>query len=209
MTIGPAQPEHVDQRRFRFSIRAGQQVRQPVGGHVQQMLGKRAVLVINLPPGRILHAESLNRRHDDDGLSLDRRAGQPQRFFNRHHLHRAARQFQCAAVGMARIAQRVGGLVENRVAGHEPKHDGAVGAQQFRHGESGGVAGQQGFSAAGRHAQADIRHLRRQAGGAAPECKARAAWRCAPAPRGTPLRDSAVLAPQCRKKSRSESSTRD
>ena len=75
-------------------------------------------------------------------------------------------KFQRPPVRMSWIAERVGGLVKNGVAGHEPENNGAFGVQQLRHGDARRVAREQGLAAARRHPQADIRHTRRKARGA-------------------------------------------
>jgi hypothetical protein len=43
---------------------------------------------------------------------------------------------------MARVAQRIGGLVENRVARHKPENHRAFGAHKIRHGQSRRMARQ-------------------------------------------------------------------
>ncbi len=161
---GPAQPQHVDQRGFRVAVRAFPQIVAAVGGDVREVFEKNAVLIVDLAPGRVFHPKRLEGRNDDHGLPVHRGARQTQGFLDGNHFHRAAGRFQRPAVGVARIAQRGGGLVENGVAGHQPQHHCPFGVQEFVHRQPGGVTGQQGFPAAGRHAQTDIRHSGRQAG---------------------------------------------
>ena len=157
-----AQPQHVHQRRLRLAIRARQQIVQPVGRHVQQMFGKRSVLVIHLAPGRVRRAKRLYRRNNHHRLAFHRRTRQPQRFLDGHHLHRAARQLQRAAIRMARIAQRIGGLIQYGIARHQPQHHRTLGAHEIVDRQPRRVARQQRLAAAGRHTQAHIRHLTRQ-----------------------------------------------
>ena len=114
------QPQHVHQRRFRLAVSAGQQLGEPVGRHVEQVLSERAVLIVNFASRSVLDAERLNGCDDHDRLAFHRRARQPQRFLDRHYLDRPAREFERAAVRVARIAQRIGGLVEYGIARHEP-----------------------------------------------------------------------------------------
>ncbi len=125
--------------------------------------------------------------------------GQAQRFFNRHHFHRTARQFQRAAIRMARIAQRVGGLVQNRVARHQPENHRALGAHEIPswpvppHGRPARFCRRRS-ARAGRHRASAVSCRRRS-----PECKALAGLTfCAQSFRGTPLRDAAP-ARQCGK----------
>ena len=159
---GPAQPQHVHQGGLGFAVGAGQQVGEAFGGHVQQMLGEGAVLVVDLAAGGVLDAEGLDGGDDDHGLPFDRGAREAERFLDGDDFDRAARQLQGAAVGMARVAQRVGGLVEDGVAGDEPEHHAALGVEQIGHGQAGRVAGEQRLAAAGGHAQADVGHPMRQ-----------------------------------------------
>ena len=86
------------------------------------MLRKVAVLAVHLAPCGILDTEALYRRDDDDGLPLNGRTREMQCLFDGHHLDRAARQFQRATVGVARVAQSINRLDQDGIARHKPEY---------------------------------------------------------------------------------------
>jgi len=75
------------------------------------MLCKCAVLIIDLATCRLLDAERLNGRHDYYCLSFNRSTGKTQGLSIVTHVYSATSQFQRAAVGMARITERIGRLI--------------------------------------------------------------------------------------------------
>src|SRR5438309_1435965 len=127
------------------------------------MLGESGVLSVHFAAGCVFDTERLDSGNNDNRLAVNGGTRKLKGFFDSYDLDRTAGQIQCAAVGMARIAERIRGLIENGVARYEPENHGALGAKQFGHGKTGGVTSQQRLAAAGGHTQTNVRHASSEA----------------------------------------------
>ena len=138
----PPKPQRVDQRWFGLSVRTGEQVPKAVRRHIHHMFGKRAALVIDPAPGRVLDAKRLNGGHDHHRVPVDSCTRQTQCLVDGHHFDRPTRQFQRTAVRMAWIAQRIRRLIQNRIARHQPEHHRSLGPHELALSQSSRIAGQ-------------------------------------------------------------------
>jgi hypothetical protein len=124
---------------------------------------QRAARLIHLAAFLVFHLKRLPGGDDDGGRGVERGAGEALGLVEIDHRHRPGLA-QRHVVRMPPVAQRAQGLFANRLARHQPQDHAVLGTQQvgvhLRH----ALRRQPGLAAAGRHAQAEIGHVRRKAG---------------------------------------------
>ena len=120
-----------------------------------------AARLVHLAALLVFHLKGLSCRDNDHGRGIQRRPRQRASLVQVQHRDRP-RLAQGQMIGVMTIFQRAERLLADRLARHQPQDHAVLAAQEVRVGQRHALRCEPRLATAGRHAQTEIRHIRRK-----------------------------------------------